>query len=111
MKKLLVNTPSGRQELIEVGEGGGYFDASRVLWDERIDGPLPKDVQVGGMYRVGKTLFLDEQMLAADRAAGEGEASPVSIDQQLAAIRKAVIEGDKSDLIAIAQAIEAREKP
>lgn len=52
MKKLLVNTPTGAQEVIEVGQGGGYFDAARVLWDERTDGPLPA-VTMGGMKRQG----------------------------------------------------------
>ena len=32
--KLLVNTPSGKQEVIEIGSGGGYFDDARVVWDE-----------------------------------------------------------------------------
>jgi hypothetical protein len=63
MSKLLINTPSGLQELIEVGEGGGYFDISRVLWDERIDGAIP-DVTVGGMIRQGNQLVFDSQLFA-----------------------------------------------
>ena len=55
MKKLLVNPPSGDQKIIEVEEGGGYFDAARVLWDERIDGPLPS-ITLGGMVRSGSNL-------------------------------------------------------
>lgn len=51
MSRLLVNAPSGLQEVIEIGEGGGYFDESRVLWDERADGPLP-DITLGGMTRI-----------------------------------------------------------
>lgn len=50
MSRLLVNAPSGQQEIIEVGHGGGYFDPLRVLWDERIDGPLP-EITLGGMVR------------------------------------------------------------
>ena len=61
--KLLVNTPNDLQELIEVGEGGGYFDVSRVLWDERIDGAIP-DVTVGGMVRQGNQLVFDSQLFA-----------------------------------------------
>lgn len=61
--KLLVNTPIGLQELIEVGEGGGYFDASRVLWDERTDGNLPS-ITVGGMVRQGSQLVFDSQLFA-----------------------------------------------
>ena len=63
MSKLLVNTPTGLQELIEVGEGGGYFDASRVLWDERIDGVLPS-ITVGGMVRQGSQLVFNSQLFA-----------------------------------------------
>jgi hypothetical protein len=63
MSKLLINTPSNLQELIEVGDGGGYFDASRVLWDERIDGNLPS-ITVGGMVRQGSQLVFDSQLFA-----------------------------------------------
>lgn len=63
MSKLLINTPSGLQELIEVGEGGGYFDISRVLWDEQIDGAIP-DITVGGMVRQGNQLVFDSQLFA-----------------------------------------------
>lgn len=63
MSKLLVNTPTGLQELIEVGDGGGYFDPSRVLWDERTDGVLPS-ITVGGMVRQGSQLVFDSQLFA-----------------------------------------------
>lgn len=63
MNKLLVNAPSGVQELIEIGEGGGYFDASRVLWDERTGGSLPS-ITVGGMVRQGNQLVFDSQLFA-----------------------------------------------
>lgn len=59
MSKLLVNAPSGAQEIIEVGDGGGYFDAARVLWDERDDGPLPA-ITLGGMVRKGAGLVFDQ---------------------------------------------------
>lgn len=67
MNKLLVNSPSGQQELIEVGEGGGYFDGTRVVWDERADGALPS-ITLGGMKRVGNSLVFDEQLMAAHNA-------------------------------------------
>lgn len=52
--KLLVNNPAGVQEIIEIGEGGAYFDPERVLWDEAIDGPLP-EITLGGMVRINAT--------------------------------------------------------
>jgi len=61
--KLLVNAPSGVQQIIEIGEGGGYFDPERVIWDERVDGPLPDDVQIGGMVRFdGGLVFSQDRM-------------------------------------------------
>lgn len=51
MKQLLVNAPSGAQELTTVADGGGYFDGARVLWDTSVDGPLPEGVQPGGLVR------------------------------------------------------------
>lgn len=62
--KLLVNAPSGRQEIIDVSQSGGYFDPSRVLWDERIDGPMP-ELSLGGMVRSGNDLLVDQAILAA----------------------------------------------
>ena len=71
MIRLLVNAPSGEQQIVLVGEGGWYFDPTRVIWDERIDGTLPDDVQVGGMVRLdGELVFSQERMnthLAASR--------------------------------------------
>jgi hypothetical protein len=55
MSKLLVNAPTGEQQILIVGDGGGYFDAARVIWDERMDGPLPS-ITLGGMVRNGDAL-------------------------------------------------------
>lgn len=74
MKKLLISAPSGDQQVITVGVGGGYFDPARVLWDESIDGPMP-DVTPGGLVRSGDTLVVDAALAAqhaqkqSDRAA------------------------------------------
>ena len=65
--RLLVNTPNDLQEIIEIGEGGGYFDVSRVLWDERTDGDLPS-ITVGGMVRQGNQLVFDSQLFASYEA-------------------------------------------
>lgn len=66
--KILVDAPSGAQELIEIGEGGGYFDSARVLWDERTIGPLPA-ITLGGMKRAGAALVFDQARMAAHLAA------------------------------------------
>lgn len=69
--KLLVDTPKGTQEVIEIAEGGAYFDASRVLWDELQDGPLPS-ITLGGMVRQGGALVFSQ-----DRKSGHDAASIV----------------------------------
>lgn len=53
--KLLVNSPNGEQTIVFVTESGSYFDQSRVVWDERTDGPLPA-ITLGKMERVGNLL-------------------------------------------------------
>lgn len=70
MFKLLVNNPQEKQEIITVFEGGGYFDQSRVLWDERKDGPFPENLRdkVGGLVRSGKDLVVDQAKLDAAAA-------------------------------------------
>ena len=75
--KLLINPPSGGQELIDVYVGGAYYDLARVLWDERIDGPMPA-ITLGGMTRVGNTLVLDSALLAIYTAAQAAKATEVA---------------------------------
>ena len=71
--KLLVNTPSGKQEVIEIGFGGGYFDDSRVVWDERKDGKLPDDIQIGKMQRVNNALITADDYMPEHVTATEQE--------------------------------------
>lgn len=49
MTKILIQNLKGHQEVINVGSGGGYFDSSKILWDERIHGPFTQGEQVGGL--------------------------------------------------------------
>jgi hypothetical protein len=75
MFKLLVNTPSGEQAIVEVEESGGYFDSSRIVWDERTDGALPAGITLGGMVREA----VSPATLAFDQA---------RMDEHLAALPK-----------------------
>ena len=77
MNKLLINAPSGKQELIEAV---AYFDPARVLWNEAVDGTLPA-ITLGGMTRVGTNLVLDSALLAAYQAARDAEQRTASINQ------------------------------
>lgn len=78
MPRLLVDSPSGIQELFKVDETGSYYDLTRVVWDERLDGPLPTPIeQVGGLIRDGNTLTFSAQMKAADDAQKEILNAPI----------------------------------
>lgn len=68
MSKLLVDAPPGWQELLEIGPGGNYFNQPSILWDERIDGPLPA-ITLGGMIRQGNALVFNQARMDASTAA------------------------------------------
>lgn len=68
MFKLLVNSPNGYQQIIEITATGSYFDNARVLWDERTDGTLPA-ITLGGMVRQGDSLVFDQPTKDAHDAA------------------------------------------
>lgn len=57
--KLLVQVDDATQEIVEVEETGSYYDETKILWDERIDGELPP-VTLGAMKRIGNSLVLDD---------------------------------------------------
>ena len=92
MNKLLINAPSGKQELIEAV---AYFDPARVLWDESVNGAIPA-ITLGGMTRVGNTLVLDSGLLATAVAAALAELKAAFTAQtytDVAAIVSAVTRG------------------
>lgn len=106
MYKLLVNTPSGKQEVIEVGEGGGYFEPERVIWDERADGPLP-EITLGGMVRQGSELAFSQERMDENLPAS---APPVPRVVEMAQAREALIRGGIS-IASVDAAIDAIEDP
>ena len=64
--KLLVNAPTGMQEIVEIHPSGSYFESSRVVWDERKDGLLEIDEKrVGGYIRVDEKLVFSGVAKAA----------------------------------------------
>lgn len=60
--KLLIDDVDGIQRTVEITKTGGYFDPSKVLWDERVDETLSiTDLsKVGGYSRVGDALVYDQ---------------------------------------------------
>jgi hypothetical protein len=68
MPTLLINSPTGEQKLEVVGEGGGYFDPSKVIWNTAIDGDMPA-ITLGAMVRINNQLIPDNDRLAEHNAA------------------------------------------
>ncbi len=56
MARLLIEYPDGNQQIVEITETGDFFDKSKVIWDERVDGALPNNIELGKMERDGKNL-------------------------------------------------------
>lgn len=84
MTRLLVESPNGFQELIEIHVSGSYFDLSLVTWDERRDGPFPPALlsEVGGLIRSGSELIVNaakkSAYLAAKAAAAAAESAKLA---------------------------------
>lgn len=88
MANLLINSPSGEQILVEVDATGSYYDQSRVIWDERTDGPMP-EITLGKMQRVGNELVTLPDFLPEHAAAVYQKNFPVEVP--MAAAREALI--------------------
>ena len=84
MAKLLVNSPSGEQKLIEIDDSGWYFDESLVKWDTRIDGDLPEDIELGKMVREGNQLIKQAELLPEHAAFMRSQLVPVKITKRQA---------------------------
>lgn len=69
MTKLLIVNQKDEQELLVIDTGGGYFDLTKVLWDERLDGPFPQELlyKIGGLVRVDDKLEVDQKLLSSSR--------------------------------------------
>lgn len=69
--KLLVNNYVNDQEVVYIEKSGGYYDETRILWDERVSGALPAIVgpNLGGIVRnPDGSLAVDSVKLAAANA-------------------------------------------
>jgi hypothetical protein len=78
MTKILVNSPLGTQEIIEIGFGGGYFDKSLIIWDERVDGALP-EVTLGGMVRNNNLLIFNQDVYDKSKEANPTLPAPEEV--------------------------------
>ena len=89
MPKLLINSPSGEQKLIEIGATGGYYDTTKVLWDESRDGDMP-DITLGKMERSGNSLITLSDYIPEHAAAIYAKQIPDSVP--MPAAKQALIE-------------------
>lgn len=65
MKKLLINSESGEQIVIDISPSGSFSDMSRVIWDERFQGDLPANFEVGKMELVNGSLVKRDTYIPA----------------------------------------------
>jgi len=84
MVKLLVNSPTGEQKLIEIDDSGWYFDESLVKWDTSIDGDLPEDIELGKMVREGNQLIKQAEFLPEHAAFMRSQLVPAKITKRQA---------------------------
>lgn len=56
MPKLLVEFPDGNQQFLDIDDTGSFFDPSKVIWDERIDGEIPEGLVLGKIIKINNTL-------------------------------------------------------
>lgn len=66
MRKLIFVDSNEIQKIIDIGEGGGCSDPSKEIWNENTDGPIAEEMiaMVGGLVRDGKSLIVDDKLLA-----------------------------------------------
>lgn len=89
MPKLLVNSPSGEQIIIETDPTGDYYDVTKIVWDESKDGPMP-DVILGKMARSGDSLITLPDYIPEHAAAIYAKQVPDSVP--MPAAKQALIE-------------------
>jgi len=86
MIKLLINDITGEQKIILIDATGSYFDNTRVLWDERLDGVLPA-VTLGKMIRVGGSLQTQASFLTEHQAYLDAIASKAADEARVTVAR------------------------
>ena len=62
-KLLVINRDNITREIVTIHESGGYYDLAKVLWDERVDGPLLDIVEVQGSVRTDDAITHSQAQL------------------------------------------------
>lgn len=96
MCKLLVKLPTGEQSIEVIDSTGEYFDRSRIMWDTRTQGEMPK-VEVGKMAVIDGVLVNTGKYLPDHAAAIYAKRVPVEVP--MTAAREALIEAGLFDVI------------
>jgi len=89
MPRLLVNSPSGEQKIIEIDATGEYYDVTKIVWDESRDGAMP-DVTLGKMERSGNSLITLSDYIPEHAAAIYAKTVPDKVP--MPAAKQALIE-------------------
>lgn len=67
MFQLLVTTPQGLQELIQISESGGYYDEEKIIYDSRIHGGDVELEKVGGYIIENEQLVYSQEAFDANK--------------------------------------------
>lgn len=67
MTKVIFQTPEGMQYCTELGPGGALGPALKVIWEEKVDGPLPAMADYEVVSKSGKTLVVDQAKVDAKK--------------------------------------------
>lgn len=81
MPRLLIEYPDGNQQLAEIDKTGSYFDPSRVKWDERVDGPMPEDLELGKMVVVNGELVKSDEFIPGYEEYAEAQNLKIHADK------------------------------
>jgi len=95
MRDIIVRRPSDeRLEKLKLGEGGGYFDQARILWDSDSGDPIPSAVQseLAASEQLDQdakdAVVVDENQRKTDRAEIRGMLNAINNDAELKPYQK-----------------------
>lgn len=80
MSKIVINHQNGKQEILEVLEGGQYLGSADVIWDERENGELPEDAVAGKIQVVESQIVVSSDYIPEhnDQLVLESRASKIA---------------------------------
>lgn len=80
--KLIVNQDSGIQKFVKVKKSGRYLDSEKVVWDERVHGPIPQGTELGGLQRYTNNGAPALRVIAAQKTAHDDTLAAIETAKQ-----------------------------